>query len=89
MNLNDSDLEFILQLYDVGYSFMADKAKMDYAETFVYKLVDYGFDVKSNAVEIGEHDEYLDKAVDTVLEEDESEPEDEWLDEEFDTEWDE
>jgi hypothetical protein len=68
---------------------MADKSKMDYAETFVYKLVDYGFDVKSNAVEIGEHDEYLDKAVDTVLEEDETDPEDDWLDEEFDTEWDE
>jgi len=89
MNLNDSDLEFMLQLYDVGFSFIPDKAKLDYAETYVYKLVDYGFDVKSNAVEIGEHDEYLDKAVDTVLEEDETDPEDDWLDEEFDTEWDE
>jgi len=88
MNLNDGDLEFILQLYDTGYAFMPDKSKMEYAENFVYKMVDYGFDVKANATEIGEHDEYLDKAVDVVLEDDDTEPEDEWLDEEFDEEWD-
>ena len=88
MSLNDGDLEFILQLYDTAFAVIPDKAKSDFAENFVFKLVDYGFDVKTNAKEIGDHDEYLDKAVETVLEDDDFEPEDEWLDPEFDDEWD-
>lgn len=88
MSLSDGDLEFILQLYDVGFGVIPDKSKFEYAENFVYKLVDYGFDVKGNAKEISDHDEYLDKAVEVVLEDDDMDPEDEWLDPEFDDEWD-
>jgi hypothetical protein len=82
----DSDVEFILQLYDTTFRFLTDKQKLDFAESFLYKLVDYGFDVKANAQEIGEHDEYLDKAVEKVLEEDDWDPEEQWLDEEYE-EW--
>jgi hypothetical protein len=88
MSLDDSDLEFILQLYDTAFVHLSEKAKSDFAEAFVYKLVDYGFDVKGNAKEIGDHDDHLDKAVETVLEDDEDEPEDDWLDSDFDDEWD-
>lgn len=87
MSLNDGDLEFLLQIYDTGFVYIPDKSKSDFAENFVYKLVDYGFDVKHNAKEISDHDEYLDKAVVMVLEEDDMDPEDDWLDPEFDDEW--
>lgn len=88
MSLTDSDMEFILQLYDTAFAHLAEKAKPDFAENFVFKLMDYGFDVKANAKEIGDHDEFLDKAINFALEDDESEPEEDWLDTEFDDEWD-
>lgn len=84
MNLSEHDLEFILQLYDTSTRLMADKVKTEHAKDFLYRLYDYGMDIKSNAKEIGEHDEYLDQAVIEFLEsEDEfGEPEDEWFEDE-------
>ncbi len=89
MSLTDSDMEFILQLYDTAFVHLTEKAKPDFAENFVFKLMDYGFDVKGNAKEIGDHDEFLDKAVNFALEDDEYEPEEDWLDTEFEDDWDE
>lgn len=89
MNLSEHDLEFILQLYDTSHRLIADKHKQEFANDYLYKLIDYGFDVKASAKDIGEHDEYLDRAVEEYLEgEDEfGEPEEEWYeDEEY---WDE
>lgn len=85
--MSDGDVEFLLQLYDTAFVYLTDKQKPDFAENFLYKLMDYGVDVKVNAKEIGEHDEYLDKAVEVVLEEDDWEPEDDWIDTEFEDEW--
>lgn len=85
MNLNDTDLEFLMQLYDKALSHIADKSKSDWAEDFVLSLADYGVNVADNAKEIGEHDEYLDEAVELFLEH--NEEEESWVDEEDD--WDE
>lgn len=82
MSLNDSDLEFILQLYDGAVRFIADKSKEDYATDFVFKLIDYGFDIKFNAKEIAEHDEYLAKAVTSLEEDEEWEDSDVWYEDE-------
>lgn len=84
MKLSDHDLEFILQLYDTAHRLLADKPKQEFANDWLYKLIDYGFDVKFYAREIGEHDEYLDAAVESYLElEDEfGEVEEDWLDDE-------
>lgn len=71
MTPSDADVEFLLQLYDTAKSSMAEKSRGDWAEGFIFKLLDYGFDVKSNAEELGEHDEYLDKAVQETIESDE------------------
>ena len=38
-------MEFILQLYDTAFVHLTEKAKPDFAENFVFKLMDYGFDV--------------------------------------------
>ena len=84
MNLSEHDLEFILQLYDTAHRLIGDKQKQDFANDWLFKLDDYGFDIKASAKEIGEHDEYLDRAVEEYLEgEDEfGEPEEEWYDDE-------
>tara|TARA_B100000927_G_C16371625_1_gene431719 strand:+ start:485 stop:754 length:270 start_codon:yes stop_codon:yes gene_type:complete len=89
MNLSEHDLEFILQLYDTAHRLVADKLKQDFANDWLFKLDDYGFDIKGSAKDIGEHDEYLDRAVTEFLEGEEEygEPEEEWFeDEEY---WDE
>lgn len=84
MNLTEHDLEFILQLYDSAVTYMPDKGKVDFATDFIFKLGDYGFDLKACAKEIGDHDEYLDKAMEEFLEGEEEygEPEEEWYDDE-------
>ena len=84
MNLSEHDLEFILQLYDSAVPYMSDKAKGDFATDFIFKLGDYGFDLKASAKEIGDHDIYLDKAMEEFLESEEEygEPEEEWYDDE-------
>lgn len=71
MQLSDSDTEFLLQMYDGAKGLMAEKSRQDWADDFVHKLLDYGFDVKTNAKEIGEHDEYLDKSVQETIESEE------------------
>lgn len=89
MDLSDGDMEFLLQLYDTSKSHIPEKARQAFANDFVFKLEDYGYDVHKNAKEIGEHDEYLDNAVTEVIELDEDYESDEelWLDED-DEMWD-
>ena len=83
MNLSEHDLEFILQPHDTA-QFIGDKQKQDFANDWLFKLDDYGFDIKASAKEIGEHDEYFDRAVTEFLEGEEEygEPEEEWFDDE-------
>lgn len=86
MDLSDGDLEFLLQLYDTAKTHISEKARQTFANDFVFRLEDYGIDVHKNAKEIGEHDEYLDKAITEVIESDEDyESDDElWFDEDDD-----
>ena len=51
MNLSEHDLEFILQLYDTSHRLISDKLKQDFANDFLYKLLDYGFDIKASAMD--------------------------------------
>ena len=90
MNLSEHDLEFILQLYDTSIRLIPEKVKIEFAKDWLYKLIDYGFDVKASAKEIGEHDEYLDVAVEEYIEgEDEfADSVEEWYDDD-DEYWDE
>ena len=90
MNLSEHDLEFILQLYDTAHRLIGDKQKQDFANDWLFKLDDYGFDIKASAKEIGEHDEYLDVAVEEYIEgEDEfADSVEEWYDDD-DEYWDE
>ena len=87
--MNDSDLELLLQIYDLSVMYITDKNKQDFADNFVYRLADYGFELRSNAKEIGEHDEYLDKSIEIVLESgDDYELDDEYMEDVFeDEEW--
>jgi hypothetical protein len=86
MNLSDNDIELLMQLYDKAKSHIADKHKSDWAEDFVLALADYDVDIKANAKELGEHDEFLDEAVELFLEHSDEE-EESWVDDE--EEWDE
>lgn len=89
MKMNDSDLELLLQIYDLSVMYITDKNKQDFADNFVYRLADYGFELRANAKEIGEHDEYLDKSIEIVLESgDDYELDDEYMEDVFeDEEW--
>ena len=84
MNLSEHDLEFILQLYDTSHRLIADKFKQEFANDYLYKLIDYGFVIKASAKEVGEHDEYLDKAIEEYLEGEEEfgESEEDWYEDE-------
>lgn len=63
MSLSDTDLEFHLQLYDKAMALIPDKNKEQFAKDFIFTLDDYGVDLKRSAIEIGDHDEYLEEAL--------------------------
>ena len=83
MNLSDGDLEFIFVIYDTAKQLVAEKDRLTLSDEIIRHMVDYGFDIKTNATEIGEHCEYLDKSLNDYLEYQEEEEYDEpWYPEE-------
>lgn len=87
MRLNDHDLELVLQLYDRAKAHASEKNRSDWAEDFVYILGDYGYDIVAVSKEIGDHDEYLDNAVEQFLENHDEEDDDYWIEDEDADEW--
>jgi len=83
MNLSDSDLELMFQIYDKALAYVPEKTKTDFAGDFIFVLSDYGIDLKRNAEEIGDHDEYLDKAMTEHIEGSEEHDSDEEYSEEY------
>lgn len=78
MNLNDGDLEFIFSLYDSAKSVVNEKDRLTLAEEFVRHMIEYGMEIKTFAQEVGEHDEYLDEAVEHFLEQNEDSDDEEY-----------
>jgi hypothetical protein len=79
MTLNENDLEFIFAVYDSARALVGDKDKSVLAEELVRHMIDYGMDLKFFAQEVGEHDQYLDEAVELFLEQSEESEEEYWL----------
>ena len=82
MMLNENELEFIFAVYDSARSLVSDKDKTVLAEELVRHMIDYGMELKTFAQEVGEHDEYLDQAVELFLEQSEESEEEYWMDDE-------
>ena len=80
--LNENELEFIFAVYDSARALVSDKDKSVLAEELIRHMIDHGMDLKSFAQEMGEHDEYLDEAVELFLEQSEDNEEEYWLDDE-------
>ena len=68
MKLSDHDLELVLQLYDRAKVHIVEKHRPQWAEDFVFTMEDFGISIRVAGKEIGEHDEYLDAAVEEFLE---------------------
>jgi hypothetical protein len=83
MNLGDTDLELFLQIYDKAIKYVPLKVKSDFAEDFIFTLDDYGIDLKRNAVELGEHCDYLDDAITDFFDENDDYDSDEEYAEEY------
>ena len=83
MNLSDTDLELYLQIYDKAMLHMPEKVKDKFADEFVFTLDDYGIDLKRNAVEIGDHCEYLSDALESHFDVNEDHDSDEEYAEEY------
>ena len=82
MMLNENELEFIFAVYDSARALVSDKDKTVLAEELVRHMIDYGMELKTFAQEVGEHDEYLDQAVELFLEQSEESEEEYWMDDE-------
>lgn len=82
MMLNENELEFIFAVYDSARALVSDKDKSVLAEEIVRHMIDYGMELKTFAQEVGEHDEYLDQAVELFLEQSEESDEEYWMDDE-------
>jgi|TARA_B110000908_G_C9835921_1_gene263460 hypothetical protein len=82
MNLSDNDLELMFQLYDKAIAQIPEKSRADWAKDFIFILADYGIDLKHNAEEIADHNEYLDSALTEHFEsDDEYDSDDEYAEE--------
>ena len=78
MSIADSELEFIIALYDAARSSVAEKERGNLAEHFLEVMDSHGFDIAGNAEEIAEHDKHLTGALDEYIEHEEEDDEDEW-----------
>lgn len=86
MILNENDLEFIFAFYDSALVLVPEKEKPTLAEELIRHMMSHGMEINSFAQEVGDHDEYLDEAVELHLENAEESDDGYWLEDEDD--WD-
>jgi hypothetical protein len=87
MILNENDLEFIFAFYDSAIAIVSEKEKSTLAEELIRHMIAHGMEINNFAQEVGEHDEYLDEAIELFLENAEETDDGYWLEDEDD--WDE